>query len=154
MSLNIFLWSCPCESTCFISVTQNCHIVLVNLLHVPQILEWYSLCPRCNTESEWYQIHENIIKKASSRYNLSGSNTGKSQHMFYSFCFLIFVLIWDAGQQGQSVIQAVLLNVTHSRSCFMFLIQLAWGTLLSPFHNTAFMLSLQARLHHYCLTTR
>ncbi|XP_029317525.1 dedicator of cytokinesis protein 4b isoform X6 [Cottoperca gobio] len=32
----------------------------------------------CNTESEWYQIHENIIKKANSRYNLSGSNTGLS----------------------------------------------------------------------------
>uniref|UniRef100_A0A3Q0SMD3 Dedicator of cytokinesis protein 4 n=1 Tax=Amphilophus citrinellus TaxID=61819 RepID=A0A3Q0SMD3_AMPCI len=30
----------------------------------------------CNTESEWYQIHENIIRKANSRYNLSGSNTG------------------------------------------------------------------------------
>nr|XP_046234418.1 dedicator of cytokinesis protein 4b isoform X3 [Scatophagus argus] len=30
----------------------------------------------CNTENEWYQIHENIIKKANSRYNLSGSNTG------------------------------------------------------------------------------
>uniref|UniRef100_A0A671Y9G3 Dedicator of cytokinesis 4b n=1 Tax=Sparus aurata TaxID=8175 RepID=A0A671Y9G3_SPAAU len=30
----------------------------------------------CNTESEWYQIHENLIKKANSRYNLSGSNTG------------------------------------------------------------------------------
>ncbi|MEQ2277373.1 Dedicator of cytokinesis protein 4, partial [Xenotaenia resolanae] len=30
----------------------------------------------CNTEIEWYQIHENIIKKANSRYNLSGSNTG------------------------------------------------------------------------------
>uniref|UniRef100_A0A672J814 Dedicator of cytokinesis 4b n=1 Tax=Salarias fasciatus TaxID=181472 RepID=A0A672J814_SALFA len=30
----------------------------------------------CNTESEWHQIHENIIKKANSRYNLSGSNTG------------------------------------------------------------------------------
>uniref|UniRef100_A0A8C3ARK8 Dedicator of cytokinesis 4b n=1 Tax=Cyclopterus lumpus TaxID=8103 RepID=A0A8C3ARK8_CYCLU len=30
----------------------------------------------CNTESEWHQIHENLIKKANSRYNLSGSNTG------------------------------------------------------------------------------
>ncbi|XP_053720142.1 dedicator of cytokinesis protein 4b isoform X2 [Synchiropus splendidus] len=30
----------------------------------------------CNTESDWNQIHENIIKKANSRYNLSGSNTG------------------------------------------------------------------------------
>ncbi|XP_006633511.2 dedicator of cytokinesis protein 4 isoform X1 [Lepisosteus oculatus] len=30
----------------------------------------------CNTESEWYQIHENIIKKVNARYNLSGSNTG------------------------------------------------------------------------------
>ncbi|KAL3048507.1 hypothetical protein OYC64_007128 [Pagothenia borchgrevinki] len=30
----------------------------------------------CNTESEWHQIHENLIKKANSRYNLSGSNSG------------------------------------------------------------------------------
>lgn len=36
-------------------------------------------CLRCNTESEWHQIHENIIKKANSRYNLSGSNTGEKQ---------------------------------------------------------------------------
>uniref|UniRef100_A0A673YTP0 Dedicator of cytokinesis 4b n=1 Tax=Salmo trutta TaxID=8032 RepID=A0A673YTP0_SALTR len=32
--------------------------------------------PVCTTESEWYQIHENIIRKVNSRYNLSGSNTG------------------------------------------------------------------------------
>ncbi|KAM6986822.1 dedicator of cytokinesis protein 4b isoform 3-T3 [Aplochiton taeniatus] len=32
----------------------------------------------CNTESEWYQIHENIIKKVNSRYNISSSNTGLS----------------------------------------------------------------------------
>uniref|UniRef100_A0A673GYM5 Dedicator of cytokinesis protein 4-like n=1 Tax=Sinocyclocheilus rhinocerous TaxID=307959 RepID=A0A673GYM5_9TELE len=30
----------------------------------------------CNTESDWSQIHDNIIKKVNSRYNLSGSNTG------------------------------------------------------------------------------
>ncbi|XP_069620897.1 dedicator of cytokinesis protein 4 isoform X3 [Ranitomeya imitator] len=30
----------------------------------------------CNTESDWYQIHENIIKKMNARYNLTGSNTG------------------------------------------------------------------------------
>nr|XP_036883291.1 dedicator of cytokinesis protein 4 isoform X2 [Manis javanica] len=30
----------------------------------------------CNTESEWYQIHENIIRKLNARYNLTGSNTG------------------------------------------------------------------------------
>uniref|UniRef100_A0A4W5P4H1 Dedicator of cytokinesis protein 4 n=1 Tax=Hucho hucho TaxID=62062 RepID=A0A4W5P4H1_9TELE len=30
----------------------------------------------CTTESEWYQIHENIMRKVNSRYNLSGSNTG------------------------------------------------------------------------------
>ncbi|KAL8221318.1 UNVERIFIED_CONTAM: Dedicator of cytokinesis protein 4 [Gekko kuhli] len=28
----------------------------------------------CNTESDWYQIHENIIKKLNARYNLTGSN--------------------------------------------------------------------------------
>ncbi|PWA26135.1 hypothetical protein CCH79_00015227 [Gambusia affinis] len=33
----------------------------------------------CNTEIEWYQIHENIIKKANSRYNLSGSNTAEKR---------------------------------------------------------------------------
>uniref|UniRef100_A0A803XYF1 Dedicator of cytokinesis protein 4 n=1 Tax=Meleagris gallopavo TaxID=9103 RepID=A0A803XYF1_MELGA len=27
---------------------------------------------RCNTESDWYQIHENIIKKLNARYNLTG----------------------------------------------------------------------------------
>ncbi|KAJ8411271.1 hypothetical protein AAFF_G00172770 [Aldrovandia affinis] len=30
----------------------------------------------CTTESEWHQIHENLIRKVNSRYNLSGSNTG------------------------------------------------------------------------------
>uniref|UniRef100_A0A8C3ARY0 Dedicator of cytokinesis 4b n=1 Tax=Cyclopterus lumpus TaxID=8103 RepID=A0A8C3ARY0_CYCLU len=30
----------------------------------------------CNTESEWHQIHENLIKKANSRYNLSGLAVG------------------------------------------------------------------------------
>ncbi|XP_048841108.1 dedicator of cytokinesis protein 4-like isoform X1 [Brienomyrus brachyistius] len=32
----------------------------------------------CNTESEWYQIHDNIIRKTSSRYSLLGSSTGLS----------------------------------------------------------------------------
>lgn len=30
----------------------------------------------CNTESEWCQIHENIIKKQNARYSLAGSNSG------------------------------------------------------------------------------
>ncbi|XP_061495992.1 dedicator of cytokinesis protein 4 isoform X4 [Rhineura floridana] len=30
----------------------------------------------CNTESDWFQIHENIIKKLNARYNLTGSNAG------------------------------------------------------------------------------
>ncbi|RXM97902.1 Dedicator of cytokinesis protein 4 [Acipenser ruthenus] len=30
----------------------------------------------CNTENEWYQIQENIIRKVNARYNLTGSNTG------------------------------------------------------------------------------
>lgn len=32
---------------------------------------------RCNTESDWFQIHENIIKKLNARYNLTGSNAGR-----------------------------------------------------------------------------
>lgn len=47
-----------------------------------------SVCLRCNTESEWSQIHENIIKKANSRYNLSGSNTGKNDFALNSLCLL------------------------------------------------------------------
>ncbi|KAL4612732.1 dedicator of cytokinesis protein 4-like, partial [Arapaima gigas] len=30
----------------------------------------------CNAENEWFQIHDNIIRKASSRYNLLGSSAG------------------------------------------------------------------------------
>ncbi|MGH0125965.1 UNVERIFIED_CONTAM: hypothetical protein FKN15_078427 [Acipenser sinensis] len=30
----------------------------------------------CNTENEWYQIQENIIRKVNARYNLTGSNAG------------------------------------------------------------------------------
>uniref|UniRef100_A0A670ZDG9 Dedicator of cytokinesis protein 4 n=1 Tax=Pseudonaja textilis TaxID=8673 RepID=A0A670ZDG9_PSETE len=30
----------------------------------------------CNTESDWFQIHESIIKKLNARYNLTGSNAG------------------------------------------------------------------------------
>nr|XP_014346036.1 PREDICTED: dedicator of cytokinesis protein 4 [Latimeria chalumnae] len=32
----------------------------------------------CNTENEWNQIHENIIKKLNARYNLTSSNAGLS----------------------------------------------------------------------------
>ncbi|XP_070611617.1 dedicator of cytokinesis protein 4 [Erythrolamprus reginae] len=30
----------------------------------------------CNTESDWFQIHESIIKKLNARYNLTGPNAG------------------------------------------------------------------------------
>lgn len=69
---------CPCEFPYFI---QWKHLFSLPLS---------SFHLRCNTESEWYQIHENIIKKANSRYNLSGSNTGKNRiiFIFNSFCFV------------------------------------------------------------------
>lgn len=47
---------------------------------------------RCNTESDWYQIHENIIKKLNARYNLTGSNAGESFAAFL-FCFLSGFLV-------------------------------------------------------------
>uniref|UniRef100_A0A8C2E502 Dedicator of cytokinesis 4b n=1 Tax=Cyprinus carpio TaxID=7962 RepID=A0A8C2E502_CYPCA len=46
----------------------------------------------CNTESDWSQIHENIIKKVNSRYNLSGSNTGMRQLKPMSFICLCVVM--------------------------------------------------------------
>lgn len=33
-------------------------------------------CTSCNMESEWWQIHDSIIRKVSSRYSMVGSNTG------------------------------------------------------------------------------
>ncbi|XP_041966615.1 dedicator of cytokinesis protein 4 isoform X2 [Alosa sapidissima] len=35
----------------------------------------------CNMETEWYQIHDSIIRKVSSRYSLVGSNTGLSMSL-------------------------------------------------------------------------
>ncbi|MEE6527627.1 hypothetical protein FKM82_029136, partial [Ascaphus truei] len=31
---------------------------------------------RCNNENEWYQIHENIIRKSSTKYSTPSSNYG------------------------------------------------------------------------------
>lgn len=49
---------------------------LFDLIHYGSLTECQCL-HRCNTESEWYQIHENIIKKLNARYNLTGSNAGE-----------------------------------------------------------------------------
>ncbi|MGH0122521.1 UNVERIFIED_CONTAM: hypothetical protein FKN15_049335 [Acipenser sinensis] len=38
---------------------------------------------RCNTENEWYQIQENIIRKVNARYNLTGSNAGEMRNDLY-----------------------------------------------------------------------
>ncbi|KAG5273390.1 hypothetical protein AALO_G00150830 [Alosa alosa] len=35
----------------------------------------------CNMETEWYQIHDSIIRKVSSRYSLVGSNAGLSMSL-------------------------------------------------------------------------
>ena len=32
---------------------------------------------RCNNENEWYQIHENIIRKSSTKYTTPGTNCGR-----------------------------------------------------------------------------
>lgn len=36
-----------------------------------------SLC-RCNNENEWYQIHENIVRKSNTKYSAPSTNYGKS----------------------------------------------------------------------------
>lgn len=33
---------------------------------------------RCNNENEWYQIHENIIRKSSTKYTAPSSNYGNT----------------------------------------------------------------------------
>lgn len=32
---------------------------------------------RCNNENEWYQIHENIIRKSNTKYSAPSTNYGK-----------------------------------------------------------------------------
>lgn len=64
-------------------------------MHHQSLTEW-PWFHRCNTESEWYQIHENIIKKLNARYNLTGSNAGEykvclTPHTLYFSCFALFV---------------------------------------------------------------
>lgn len=34
------------------------------------------LSSRCNNENEWYQIHENIIRKSSTKYTAPSTNYG------------------------------------------------------------------------------
>lgn len=69
-----------------LSFTPDVTILDDNFITFIYSLDYF--CLRCNTESEWSQIHENIIKKANSRYNLSGSNTGKNLMFFNPSCFL------------------------------------------------------------------
>ena len=66
-------------------------------MHHQSLTEW-PWFHRCNTESEWYQIHENIIKKLNARYNLTGSNAGEymalSDSLHLSFQWLCFICLW------------------------------------------------------------
>lgn len=39
---------------------------------------------RCNNENEWCQIHENIIRKSSTKYTAPSSNYGK--YLLLHFC--------------------------------------------------------------------
>lgn len=36
-----------------------------------------SFLSRCNNENEWYQIHENIIRKSNTKYSAPSTNYGK-----------------------------------------------------------------------------
>lgn len=38
----------------------------------------FSVVSRCNNENEWYQIHENIIRKSSTKYTAPSTNYGKT----------------------------------------------------------------------------
>uniref|UniRef100_A0A4W4EBC1 Dedicator of cytokinesis 4b n=1 Tax=Electrophorus electricus TaxID=8005 RepID=A0A4W4EBC1_ELEEL len=69
------------KNTCSVQYRRpfGCAVVSIADLLTPDskddhLLKVYT----CNTESDWNQIHDNIIKKVNSRYNLSGSNTGLS----------------------------------------------------------------------------
>lgn len=44
------------------------------LLTAPTLLSSLS---RCNNENEWYQIHENIIRKSNTKYSAPSTNYGK-----------------------------------------------------------------------------
>uniref|UniRef100_A0A8C2T8R9 Dedicator of cytokinesis 3 n=1 Tax=Coturnix japonica TaxID=93934 RepID=A0A8C2T8R9_COTJA len=51
-----------------------------NLWEIPLML----FCCRCNNENEWCQIHENIIRKSSTKYTAPSSNYGKCLRVCFS----------------------------------------------------------------------
>uniref|UniRef100_A0A8C1NUB5 Dedicator of cytokinesis 4 n=1 Tax=Cyprinus carpio TaxID=7962 RepID=A0A8C1NUB5_CYPCA len=64
---------------------RQCTLFVVSLdlfrVHQGHVLEIYIKLKayyvhRCNAESEWYQIHDSIIRKVGSRYSHIGTNTG------------------------------------------------------------------------------
>lgn len=68
--LKIYTW--VCSSVCM-GVCAIVRSVLICLIFV------YLLCFfffSCNNESEWYQIHENIIRKSSTKYSAPSTNYG------------------------------------------------------------------------------
>lgn len=54
-------------------------IFYFNLSNCLISVKWqYFIFCRCNNENEWYQIHENIIRKSSNKYTAPSNNYGKS----------------------------------------------------------------------------
>lgn len=50
-----------------------------------------AVCPcRCNNENEWFQVHENIIRKSNTKYSAPSTNYGKSLqlHLLSVFDFI------------------------------------------------------------------
>uniref|UniRef100_A0A8B9L6G0 Dedicator of cytokinesis 4 n=1 Tax=Astyanax mexicanus TaxID=7994 RepID=A0A8B9L6G0_ASTMX len=74
-----------CVNGIFLQTIRQCSTFIIDVVkHISKPLFTFSKCNklfvsmfcRCNTESEWYQIHDNIIRKVSSRYSQIGSSTG------------------------------------------------------------------------------
>uniref|UniRef100_A0A8C6PSX6 Dedicator of cytokinesis 3 n=1 Tax=Nothobranchius furzeri TaxID=105023 RepID=A0A8C6PSX6_NOTFU len=56
------------------SATKKCVCVCVCVVNGPTQLLCFSL--RCNNENEWYQVHENIIRKSNTKYSAPSTNYG------------------------------------------------------------------------------
>lgn len=46
---------------------------------------------RCNNENEWYQVHENIIRKSNTKYSAPSTNYGNYDPSAPSHCCCFFV---------------------------------------------------------------
>ena len=75
--------------------TENSHSDNLLLQGYKMFSAWYTVTflffSRCNNENEWYQIHENIIRKSSTKYTAPSTNYGRTIPVCVCVCVCVRV---------------------------------------------------------------